>query len=140
MAHAIDPSAPAVEGLEAEARELVQRIAEALLNARRPLVVSGASLGNRAVIEAAANIASALKNREKNGSISLVVPEANSMGLALLMGDKFAGNSLDDALEALSSGQADALVVLENDLYHRADAARVAVSYTHLTLPTNREV
>ncbi len=125
VAHAIDPSAPAVEGLEAEARELVQRVAEALLNARRPLIVSGASLGNRAVIEAAANIASALKNREKNGSISLVVPEANSMGLALLMSDKFAGNSLDDALEALSSGQADALVVLENDLYHRADAARV---------------
>ncbi|MER0042718.1 NADH-quinone oxidoreductase subunit NuoG [Pseudomonas sp. MGal98] len=125
VAHAIDPSAPAVEGLEAEASELVQRIAEALVGAKRPLIVSGASLGNRAVIEAAANIASALNNREKNGSISLVVPEANSMGLALLMGDKFAGNSLDDALEALSSGQADALVVLENDLYHRTDAARV---------------
>ncbi|AEF22277.1 NADH-quinone oxidoreductase subunit NuoG [Pseudomonas fulva] len=125
VAHAIDPSAPAVEGLEAEAGELVQRIAEALLNAKRPLIVSGASLGNRALIEAAANIASALKNREKNGSISLVVPEANSMGMALLMGEQFSGNSLDDALEALTSGQADALVVLENDLYHRADAARV---------------
>lgn len=125
VAHAIDPSAPAVEGLEAEAAELVQRIADALLNAKRPLIVSGASLGNRALIEAAANIASALKNRDKAGSISLVVPEANSMGLALLMGDKFVGNSLDDALHALTSGQADALVVLENDLYHRADAARV---------------
>lgn len=125
VAHAIDPSAPAVEGLEAEAGELVQRIAEALLNAKRPLIVSGASLGNRALIEAAANIASALKNREKNGSISLVVPEANSMGMALLMGEQFSGNSLDDALEALTSGQADALVVLENDLYHRAHAARV---------------
>lgn len=120
VAHAIDPSAPAVDGLEAEARELVQRIADALLAAKRPLIVSGASLGEKALIEAAANIASALKNREKNGSISLVVPEANSMGLAL-----FGGESLDAALEALTSGQADAVVILENDLYRRAETAKV---------------
>ncbi|ERH50696.1 NADH dehydrogenase subunit G [Ectopseudomonas chengduensis] len=120
VAHAIDPSAPAVDGLEAEAQALVQRIADALLAAKRPLIVSGASLGDKALIEAAANIASALKSREKNGSLSLVVPEANSLGLALL-----GGESVDAALDALSGGQADAVVVLENDLYRRADAAKV---------------
>lgn len=120
VAHAIDPSAPAVEGLEGEAAELVKRIADALLAAKRPLVISGASLGEKALIEAAANIASALKNREKNGSLSLVVPEANSLGLAL-----FGGESVDAALDALTSGKADAVVVLENDLYRRADAAKV---------------
>ncbi|MDT4799846.1 NADH-quinone oxidoreductase subunit G [compost metagenome] len=120
VAHAIDPSAPAVEGLESEAAELVKRIADALLAAKRPLVISGASLGEKALIEAAANIASALKNREKNGSLSLVVPEANSLGLAL-----FGGESVDAALEALTAGKADAVVVLENDLYRRADAAKV---------------
>nr|WP_059392155.1 NADH-quinone oxidoreductase subunit NuoG [Pseudomonas toyotomiensis] len=120
VAHAIDPSAPAVDGLEAEAQALVQRIADALLAAQRPLIVSGASLGDKALIEAAANIASALKNREKNGSLSLVVPEANSQGLALL-----GGESVDAALDALSNGQADAVIVLENDLYRRADAAKV---------------
>ncbi|MDH4555804.1 NADH-quinone oxidoreductase subunit NuoG [Pseudomonas sp. BN417] len=120
VAHAIDPSSPAVDGLDSEAAELVKRIADALLAAKRPLVVSGASLGEKALIEAAANIASALKNREKNGSLSLVVPEANSLGLAL-----FGGESLDAALEALTSGKADAVVILENDLYRRADAAKV---------------
>ncbi|MFT0622203.1 NADH-quinone oxidoreductase subunit NuoG [Ectopseudomonas guguanensis] len=120
VAHAIDPSAPAVDGLEAEAQALVQRIADALLAAQRPLIVSGASLGDKALIEAAANIASALKSREKNGSLSLVVPEANSLGLALL-----GGESVDAALDALSNGQADAVIVLENDLYRRADAAKV---------------
>ncbi|RRV28716.1 NADH-quinone oxidoreductase subunit NuoG [Pseudomonas sp. o96-267] len=120
VAHAIDPSAPAVDGLEAEAQALVQRIADALLAAKRPLIVSGASLGDKALIEAAANIASALKNREKNGSLSLVVPEANSLGLALL-----GGESVDAALDALSNGQADAVIVLENDLYRCADAAKV---------------
>ncbi|AYF86959.1 NADH-quinone oxidoreductase subunit NuoG [Pseudomonas sp. DY-1] len=120
VAHAIDPSAPAVEGLESEAAELVKRIADALLAAKRPLIISGASLGEKALIEAAANIASALKNREKNGSLSLVVPEANSMGLAL-----FGGESVDAALEALTAGKADAVVILENDLYRRADAGKV---------------
>ena len=125
VAHAIDPSAPAVDGLDAEAQALVQRIADALINAQRPLIVSGASLGDKALIEAAANIASALKNREKNGSLSLVVPEANSLGLALLLDKEQGGESVDAALQALSGGQADAVIVLENDLYRRADAAKV---------------
>lgn len=120
VAHAIDPSAPAVSGLDSEAAELVQLIAEALLAAKRPLIVSGASLGEKSLIEAAANIASALKNREKNASISLVVPEANSMGVALL-----GGESVEAALHALTSAQADAVIVLENDLYRRANAAQV---------------
>ncbi|MBD7977113.1 NADH-quinone oxidoreductase subunit NuoG [Serpens gallinarum] len=120
VAHAIDPSGPAVEGLEAEACELVQQIADALLAARRPLLISGASLGDKSLIEAAGNIAQALKNREKKASISLVVPEANSLGLALL-----GGESVDAALDALIDGNANAVVVLENDLYRRADQAKV---------------
>lgn len=120
VAHAIDPSAPAVVGLDSEALELAERIATALLEAKRPLIVSGASLGSNALIEAAANIAKALKLRDKQGSLSLIVPEANSMGLTL-----FGGDSVDAALQAVISGQADAIVVLENDLFTRVDAATV---------------
>ncbi|CAI8756245.1 NADH-quinone oxidoreductase subunit NuoG [Pseudomonas sp. fls2-241-R2A-110] len=120
VAHALDASAPAVEGLDAEALELAKRIADALLAAKRPLIIAGTSLGSKALIEAAANIAKALKLREKNGSISLIVPEANSLGLAMLGGD-----SVDDALQAVIDGRADALVVLENDLYTRTDKAKV---------------
>jgi NADH-quinone oxidoreductase subunit G len=120
VAHAIDPSAPAVEGLDAEALDLAKRIADALVAANRPLVVAGTSLASRALIEAAANIAKALKLREKNGSLSLVVPEANSLGLAML-----GGESIDAALDAVIAGEADAIVVLENDLYSRVPAAKV---------------
>src|SRR5690606_39682158 len=42
------------------------------------------------------------------------------MGLALP-----GGESVDAALEALTTGNADAVIVLENDLYRRADAAKV---------------
>ena len=120
VAHALDASAPAVEGLDTEAAELAQRIADALLAAKRPLIIAGTSLGSKALIEAAANIAKALKLRDKNGSISLVVPEANSLGLAML-----GGESLDAALQAVTDGKADAIVVLENDLYTRTDSAKV---------------
>ncbi|PWE45594.1 NADH-quinone oxidoreductase subunit G [Pseudomonas prosekii] len=120
VAHALDASAPAVEGLDTEALDLAQRIADALLAAKRPLIIAGTSLGSKALIEAAANIAKALKLRDKNGSISLIVPEANSLGLAMLGGD-----SVDDALQAVIDGRADALVVLENDLYTRTDKALV---------------
>ncbi|MCX4220569.1 NADH-quinone oxidoreductase subunit NuoG [Pseudomonas sp. MCal1] len=120
VAHALDASAPAVEGLDAEALELAKRIADALLAAKRPLIIAGTSLGSKALIEAAANIAKALKLREKNGSISLIVPEANSLGLAML-----GGESVDAALQAVIDGKADAIVVLENDLYTRTAKAKV---------------
>ncbi|ROM33391.1 NADH-quinone oxidoreductase subunit G [Pseudomonas poae] len=120
VAHALDAGAPAVEGLDSEAVELAQRIADALLAAKRPLIIAGTSLGSKALIEAAANIAKALKLRDKNGSISLVVPEANSLGLAML-----GGESVDAGLQAVIDGNADAIVVLENDLFTRTDAAKV---------------
>jgi NADH-quinone oxidoreductase subunit G len=141
VAHALDASAPAVEGLDTEAFGLAQRIAAALLAAKRPLIISGSSLGSTALIEAAANIAKALKLRDKQGSISLIVPEANSMGLAML-----GGGSLDDALQAVISGKADAMVVLENDLYRRVnaatvdaafDAAKVVIVADHQKTPTS---
>ncbi|VVP30436.1 NADH-quinone oxidoreductase subunit NuoG [Pseudomonas fluorescens] len=125
VAHALDASAPAVEGLDAEALELAKRIADALLAAKRPLIIAGTSLGSKALIEAAANIAKALKLREKNGSISLIVPEANSLGLAML-----GGESVDAALQAVIDGKADAVVVLENDLYTRTDKAKVDAALT----------
>ncbi|WP_460164094.1 NADH-quinone oxidoreductase subunit NuoG [Pseudomonas sp. S2_F03] len=125
VAHALDANAPAVEGLDAEALELAKRIADALLAAKRPLIIAGTSLGSKALIEAAANIAKALKLREKNGSISLIVPEANSLGLAML-----GGESVDAALQAVIDGKADAIVVLENDLYTRTDKAKVDAALT----------
>ena len=130
VAHAIDPSAPAVAGLESDAAELAQRIAQALLAGQRPLIVSGASLGSREVIEAAGNIARALKNRAKNASLSLVVPEANSLGMALLLAGETRDSSLEAALTALESGAADAVLVLENDLYRRAEQSRVDAALT----------
>ena len=119
VAHALDASSPAVANLDPEAAALAQRIADALLEAKRPLIIAGTSLGSQALLEASANIAKALKLREKNASISLVAAEANSLGLAMLGGD-----AVEVGLQSLIDGQADAVLVLENDLYRRVDAAQ----------------
>lgn len=116
VAHLIDADAPAVADLKDAERALAETIAAALLAAKAPLVVSGTGAGSAAVLEAAANVALALKKRGKTVNISLAVPEANSLGLAYL-GER----SLNDALQA----NADVLVIAENDLYRRAPAALV---------------
>src|SRR5690606_40270221 len=100
--------------------ETIQRIADAMLAAEKPLIIAGTPSQSEAILEAAANLALALHKRGKPVEISLTVPEANSLGLALL-----GGMSLDDALTTLETGDGDAVVILENDLSFRLDAQRV---------------
>jgi NADH-quinone oxidoreductase subunit G len=120
IAHVIDATAPKVADLAEPVQRLAERIATALAAARRPLVVSGAGAGSEAVIGAAGNVADALCRTGRTARIMLTVPECNSLGLALMRAPP-----LSAALTALRDGQVRTVVVLENDLYRRADAATV---------------
>jgi len=128
VAHAIDNDAPAVPGLSEEYGGMAQRIAQALLAAQEPLVVSGTGAASEAVLHAAANIAMALCNKGRTPSLALCVPEVNSLGVAMLQAD-----SADMGLRALVNDKADALIVVENDLYRRAPAELVDGAFSHLT-------
>jgi NADH-quinone oxidoreductase subunit G len=66
----------------------------------------------------------ALHERGKAGELCLVLPEVNSLGLALLNIGREACD-LDAAFAKIDDGRADTLVVVENDLYRRADRARL---------------
>ncbi|MEX2430808.1 MAG: NADH-quinone oxidoreductase subunit NuoG, partial [Dehalococcoidia bacterium] len=115
VAHAIHPDAPAVEDLSEVDAALARQAADALCTARRPVVITGASLGSEALLHAAANVAWALHRKEKPAALSLVFPEANTLGTALL-----GGRPLQEAFEAAAGGEADAAIILENDLFRRA--------------------
>lgn len=123
IAHAIDPQAPAVPALEQTGARWAATVAESLVHADRPLIVCGTGAGSLAVLEAAANVALALVHRGKHPQICLVVPEVNSFGSALLA--EGTGGDLDAALQRIERGEVDTVVVLENDLYRRADRGRV---------------
>jgi NADH-quinone oxidoreductase subunit G len=120
IAHALDAQAPPVPDLPDEECALVIEIAQALHRAERPLVVSGTSCGSEAIIEAAANVAWALCKRGRRADLCFTVPEANSLGLALM-----GGGDIQEALQALEDQDFGTLIILENDLYRRAEAGAV---------------
>ena len=103
----------AISGVSDEAAEFARSMAADLKAAKKPLVVSGTSLQDPALLDAAAAIAKALG---AHAGITLVVPEVNSMGMALL-----GGLALEDALMA----DFDAVVIAENDLFRRLPKAMV---------------
>lgn len=124
IARAICAEAPEVSSLTAEETDLAKTIAESLLAANSPLIVSGTGCQSPAVVEAAANIALALhRSRPEltNIALSYVVPEANTLGLAMMD-----ARSVDDVIRlAEADSSIDTLVVLENDLYRRAGQADI---------------
>ncbi|MDF7680554.1 NADH-quinone oxidoreductase subunit NuoG [Enterobacteriaceae bacterium ESL0689] len=120
IAHAIDSGAPVVEGLSDDLQAKIDVIVQALLGAKKPLIISGTQSGSDEMLQAAANVASALKNRGQDVGITLIAPEVNSVGVGLI-----GGGSLEAALDQLESGAADVVIVMENDLYRHASATRV---------------
>ncbi len=101
-----------VTGLDEDAKAFAQTIAYTLKAAKKPLIISGTSLQDAAIMEAAAQVAQNLGN----AGLTLTVPEVNSMGLAIL-----GGNSLEQAF----AQDYDAIIVVENDLYRRLPAKQV---------------
>ncbi len=120
IAHALDNAAPAVDGIEPELQSKIDVIVQALAGAKKPLIISGTNAGSAEVIQAAANVAKALKGRGADVGITMIARSVNSMGLGIM-----GGGSLEEALTELETGRADAVVVLENDLHRHASATRV---------------
>lgn len=114
IAHCLNNTAPAPDNLDDVTLKLAQHIAGILQKATKPLIISGTSLYNESILKAASNIAYALGNAEKKADLCFVVPECNSMGLAMMQAP-----SLHQAAEALKTGKADTVIILENDLYRR---------------------
>lgn len=134
VANRIDPAAPAVDGLSTELAAHAGMIADALLAAERPLIVSGVEAGEINVIQAAANIALALRARGKSVSLMLNVPECNSLGLALMANGR-------DNFEAALAEPAALVIVLENELSRRTWNAAIdaALDAAHLVVLDHSE-
>jgi NADH-quinone oxidoreductase subunit G len=120
VAHALHSEAPGVAPLTDTARSVAERIAQALKGAERPLVVSGTTCGSEAIVHAAANVSWALCANGRPTELCFIAPECNSFGVGLI-----GGNSIDAAFQVMRDGLADTVVIVENDLYRRADAVSV---------------
>ncbi|WP_323887754.1 NADH-quinone oxidoreductase subunit NuoG [Aeromonas veronii] len=132
IANLLDPSAPAVADLCPELQAQAARWAELLGSAKKPLIIAGSSARDVALLEAASNIARALKGRGLDANIALVGQEANSLGLAMLGAQTLTDKPLEAALARIEAEEGLALVTLENDLYRRAPRNRVDASLARL--------
>jgi len=106
-----------ITGIDDDAKAFAQTIADTLKAAKKPLIISGTSLQDATIMEAAAQVAQNLGN----AGLTLTVPEVNSMGLAI-----FGGQSLEQAF----AHDYDTVVIVENDLYRRLPAAQVDAALT----------
>jgi NADH-quinone oxidoreductase subunit G len=89
-------------------------IAGVLLSAENPLIITGTHNGSENILKAASNILNALASRGKKAGLSMIVPESNSLGLAMME-----GKSLDEAVKKVGNEEVDTVIILENDLYRR---------------------
>lgn len=132
IANLLDPSAPTVADLCPELQAQAARWAELLGNAKKPLIIAGSTTRDVALLEAASNIARALKGRGLEANIALVGQEANSLGLAMLGAQTLSDKPLEAALARIEAEEGLALVTLENDLYRRAPRNRVDAALARL--------
>lgn len=120
VAGEVSEQAPAVSHPEESFKALAREIAEDLKQARRPLVVAGTSCGSESLIHAAANVACALHEKGVPVGLSLIVPECNGLGLAMI-----GGGTLEEAFQLITEEPGQTVIVLENDLYRRASSGAV---------------
>ncbi|GGB00560.1 NADH-quinone oxidoreductase subunit NuoG [Puia dinghuensis] len=112
IAHAIDPSLPSLPDISTAMRSIVNSIAGALRSAQHPVIISGVSCYNEGLIKAACTIAAALHTIGLRAGVAYVLPECNSMGLALLHAPSF-----DNATARVLSKPGVTAIILEADIY-----------------------
>ncbi len=107
------------DGVDGDSRTFEQTVAESLRDAKSPLVIVGCSLKSSSLVKAGARIARILQRRGSDSKLAMVPLEPNSFGVALLGGEL----TLSRALDRIANG--NGAVILENDLYRRADRESV---------------
>ena len=108
--------------------EAVNEAAAALKNAQRPLVVSGSSMLNCAIVDSAAAVADALTDAlatdsnsiNSSSMLSFCLAECNSLGLALLSEEQETISRL-----LAQADQIDVLIILENNLRRRISEQQI---------------
>lgn len=119
IAHELNTSLPSISIADEGMMEKAKMIATALQQAKRPVIISGTSLYSEAILRAAYNITAALSGLEKEAGLSFVLPECNSIGLAMLHAPSF-----EHAIDRLEREQNVTAIIMEADLYRNVSAPK----------------
>lgn len=122
IANFIDHKSPKInlKSFNNKNKKILLKFLNKLRCSKRPLIISGCSLKHSLILKSAYNISRAFKFLEKKGSIILNSNESNSIGVTLL-----GGKSLNWAINKLIKNKADAVIILENNIYRRMKSSLV---------------
>lgn len=120
IASSINNIAPGVKDLPDFEKELVNEISKIIKDCQSFVVITGTQSGNKDIIHAAANIVYSLGSEGKKAGLFCVVPENNSLGLAMLS-DK----NLNQALDTIENDGIENVIILENDLNRRIEKSKI---------------
>jgi len=112
IAHFIHSSPIELKNFDEKILDKARLIAQQLQKSERPVIISGISCYNDSVIRAAYDIAVALQESGKSVTIAYVMPECNSMGLAMMRTLSF-----ETALRKVNRENNVTAIILEQDLY-----------------------
>jgi NADH-quinone oxidoreductase subunit G len=118
IAHQLNDSLPAVSNGTEELLNNAKAIASVLQKAKRPVIISGISCYNEGIIKAAFDIAAVLNSPDRKAGLAFVLPECNSMGLALMQAPSF-----DKAASRTKDEKGTTAIIIENDLYRYSPPA-----------------
>lgn len=121
IAHTINNEAPKVKDLNSCLIDKIKLIAQTLINAKKPLIISGCHSGNISIIQAAYNIAKSLKKLNNKVGINLLSYSCNSLGVNIL-----GGKSLEEISKSIiNNNKKTTLIILENDIYRRLPKKKI---------------
>lgn len=126
VAHELNASLPIVPAANETMLNNAKTIATALQHAKRPVIISGISCCNEAVIKAAYDIAAALKTPERKAGLAFALPECNSMGLAMMQAASF-----DKAAERVQRENDSTVIITENDIYRYTPSSLADAFFSH---------
>lgn len=120
LAHMLNKKAPYVHNIPSHLEKRILKIAKTLLHAKKTLIISGSSYYNLSIIEAASNIARALKTKKRDVGIMFFPSDANSIGLSMMK-----GQALDKMLDEVESHPAEVIIILENDIHRQISEKKI---------------
>lgn len=108
---------------------LANTIAGQLKKAKHPLIITGTGCFSIDVLHAAMELAKLLKKQNENASISFVVPDCNSIGLAMMNAP-----SAEQLMSVSTQIESNATLILtENDLYRRFPQQQLEAFFKRFT-------
>lgn len=114
IANKINKKSPLISNLSDELEKKTNYIAEKLITAKKPLIISGSQLNNIEIIKAISNLIKAIKKINSNLGLILLPSDVNSIGVSLI-----GGISLNKIFNKIKNNNKITIIIMENDLYYR---------------------